>query len=123
MTKIAFADALGSLAGGLINSWVLSRWKVLVKGKYFALRSLGSSIIGQIVFILIALSIIFVGQEPLSQVIEIMIASLLTKSVMAMACVYPVSLAALLIKSIEGYDYHDHFTPRIRQIDYLNRGG
>lgn len=52
--QISLASALGILAGNLINSMCIAKWKILVRGRRFWLRSLGSSFIAQTTYIFIA---------------------------------------------------------------------
>jgi hypothetical protein len=46
MARLYVAGIIGSLGSSFININILSRWKVLTKGKFFWLRSIGSTSIG-----------------------------------------------------------------------------
>lgn len=64
-----FALSIASIAGLFINIYVISKWKILLKGKYFWMRSLCSTGIGELVFTIIGGSISYIGVEPLSKII------------------------------------------------------
>ena len=101
IARVALANAMGSLIGGVVNSFALAKWKLLLKGKYFAIRSLGSSIIGQIIFIVLALPIVFWGKVSMTEMLQIMMASLIIKIIILLVGVYPTSLVVLILKTID----------------------
>lgn len=106
-----FRVCLGSfsaiLLGSFINIYALSKWKILLRGHYFWLRSLGSTGIGELFFTVIAFAIEFVGKAPASQIIELIIVSYLFKMVFAGFAIYPISKITLYLKKAEGIDIYD----------------
>lgn len=85
-----------------------------MKGRLFWLRSLGSSVVGEAVFVVIALSMEFVGVVPLHTVLQLMAVSFLTKLLISPILVIPSAILAAIIKKIEGvevYDYDLEFNP------------
>ena len=41
------SDIFAIIIGGFINTYLISKWKILIKGRYFWLRSIGASTIGE----------------------------------------------------------------------------
>ncbi len=51
--------SIGVLVGSLLNVYLVSKWKVLTKGKFFWLRSFGSSGIGELLQYSVGLTLMF----------------------------------------------------------------
>lgn len=112
--RINLSDMLGILCGGFINSIVLSKWKIFIKGRFYWFRSLCSSMIGQAVYIIIALPIIFYGMVSFKDMIEIMIASFTGKAIIILVTIWPVSFLVRLLKDtqqLDKYDYGVNYNP------------
>lgn len=62
--KIALVSSPCLLAGQLINAYLISKWKILMRGKYFWLRSIGSSVIGDSISVILSLMLIYAGRAP-----------------------------------------------------------
>lgn len=58
-TRKFFASPLAFLSGQLLNSYLLSRWKILTSGKFFGLRAVGSSICGATINSAVFIVIVF----------------------------------------------------------------
>jgi uncharacterized integral membrane protein (TIGR00697 family) len=67
LPRVAFASFLAIMTGAIINVYAISKWKILLRGKYFWLRSLGASVIGELVFTVIAYSTEFFDVVPLPE--------------------------------------------------------
>ncbi len=79
LLRITIASAVGCYIGGISNAFLLAKWRVLVKGKYFWLRSIGASSLGQGIYILIGMPMIFLGTMPPLRILQVMLASLVIK--------------------------------------------
>lgn len=108
LVRISLSDFIGIFVGGFVNSIALSKWKILLKGKYYWCRSLASSIVGQAVYIVIALTMIFYGMVSNKDLLEIMLASLIAKAIIIVIAVGPVAFCVNLIKTIEKTDVYDY---------------
>lgn len=114
LPRVAVASFLAITFGAFLNAYILSKWKILLKGKYFWLRSLGASTIGEAIFTMIAYLTEFLGVVPLSTLIQLMTISFVVKILMGPILVIPASILARIIKKIEGvdaYDYSTNFNP------------
>ncbi len=102
------------IAGGFINIYLISKWKILLRGRYFWLRSLGASTIAEFIFTTLAVFFIQFGKLPLSGILTIIITSYSLKVIYSIFLAYPANLLALAIKKADGvdvYDYKINFNP------------
>lgn len=108
LPRVTMASFLAILGGAFFNAYALSKWKILLKGKYFWLRSFGASVIGELFFTIIAYSIEFIGVVPMSKLLELMLISFVAKLIFTPIFVIPSMFAAFALKRIEGTDAHDY---------------
>jgi len=64
------------MVGQLVNAYLISKWRILVKGKYFWLRSVGSSIIGDTLTVGISILGIFAGRMPVDSIFKTLVPEL-----------------------------------------------
>lgn len=108
LIRISVADFIGIFAGGFVNSIAISKWKVLVRGRYYWWRSLTSSFVGQLVYIVLAVPLMLYGAVSNLHLMEIMLASLIVKSILIVVAVLPVSFLVGVIKVTQHLDVYDH---------------
>lgn len=114
LPRIFMADFIAINLGQFINIYGITKLKVLTKGRFFILRSIFSSIIGETVFTLIVFFVVFSGVNDFSTIIEMMIFSYVFKVFCAIVLSYPASLLCSYLKTKEGvdvYDYNTNFNP------------
>lgn len=114
LPRVAFASFLAIILGATLNAYAISKWKILLKGEFFWIRSLGASIIGEAIFTFLAFSVEFFGLLPLKTALGLMAVSFLTKAIINPLLVIPCSLVAKVIKKIEGielYEFDVEFNP------------
>lgn len=104
MPRLAFSSLLAILLGAVINSYYLDKWKIALKGKFFILRSLTSTMLGEFIFTFIAIYSQFWGKQPNIYIFQILVASLVVKLMVNLIVAWPVSFAARAIKFYEGED-------------------
>lgn len=101
------------LISNYFNIRIISRWKVLLKGRYFWIRSIGASGVGALIFSIIDHLIIayhFTWQE----IIYLTLFSFATKIFGFAILSYPASFIVSLLKTIEhidAYDYKENYNP------------
>lgn len=81
LVRCVFSICIGSTAGAIINSFCISKWKKMMAGKYFWLRSIGSSIIGETVLSILTFSIAFSGVIPAFSLINLIISAWVFKAI------------------------------------------
>lgn len=110
MPFVAFSVALGIFCSVFINAYLLSRWKILVRGKYFWMRSLLSSSIAVLIFTFIGYTY-RLFHLPLSQSLNFIITAYVIKLILEVI-ISPVCLfCTKVLKKIEGVDIYDNGVP------------
>lgn len=94
--------SIAACAGIFLNSYLLSKWKIIVSGRMFWLRSLGSTMLGEIVFILTWGFLGFSNKFPMHALFELMLASLLYKIIYNLLAIIPTSLLVRFLRNAEG---------------------
>ncbi len=79
----------------------------MLVGKYFWLRSICASGIGEAVFTFLAFIIEFFGTLPFSEINKMALTSLIIKLVFLPIAAIPTSLACEIIKKVEGIKEYD----------------
>jgi queuosine precursor transporter len=111
--------AVGFLAiwvGAVVNAYVIARWKKLVNGRYFWLRSIGSSAVGELINSVIAFPLGFGGVLPMEKVFNLLFVSYIIKLVYAVVAAPIGALIAHYIKTKKGLNFtedHVSFNPFI----------
>lgn len=107
------AGTLGYLISAFLNVYIISKWKVLVKGKHFWLRSLGATSIGEAAANCVSYTISFFGLIPSKHILMIMLSAYLFKLAYGVVAVWPAMLLTYFLKKQEGdfYDVNTDFNP------------
>jgi len=114
LPRIFLGDFIAMTLGAFVNAYIIAKTKILLRGQYFWLRSLCSTLIGEGIFNLIAFSIMFIGVVSFKVYLEVMLFSYAFKAVWAVVAVWPAFLLMKVLKRVEGidiYDYKTNFNP------------
>ena len=98
---IYWAMIIATVVSSFVNVRLILRWRFLLQGKHFWLRSIGSSGVGELLFSIIAGSISFIGVEPATKIFWLMFNGFVFKLVYAIIAAFPSNLAVLLLKRYE----------------------
>jgi hypothetical protein len=105
--RIVFASLLAYLVGSFLNAFVMSRFKLMTKGKSFSSRAIFSTLVGEGADSLIFITVAFAGIFPL----EVILAMIITQALLKVAyeiIVLPVTvLVVKKVKAVEGVDVFD----------------
>jgi uncharacterized integral membrane protein (TIGR00697 family) len=101
---------IGLLVGEFVNIYLLAKWKIRVKGKFFKLRSLISTAIGQGSLTIIVDLLNYSGKINHSDLIWMMVCGYLWKMIYAFLMVFPAWLLVKYLKKVENVDYYDIHT-------------
>ncbi|MEW5850243.1 MAG: queuosine precursor transporter [Myxococcota bacterium] len=77
--RIVAASLVAYCCGEFANSYVLAKMKVITNGKMLWARTIGSTVVGELVDSLIFYPAAFLGAWPTSDVVQVMIANYLLK--------------------------------------------
>jgi queuosine precursor transporter len=112
--RIAAGSIIAFWCGSFANSFVLAKMKIWSQGKHLWMRTIGSTLVGELVDSSLFYVIAFYGIWPLEQVIAVAVAQYVLKTsweVIMTPVTYRV-VAFLKAKEKEDYyDTHTHFTP------------
>ena len=112
--RIVGASLIAYWAGELFNSYVLAKMKVWTEGRHLWARTIGSTLVGQVVDSAIFYPIAFLGSWPTDIVVKVTISNFVLK-VLWEAIATPITYAVVnFLKKAEHEDYYDRetdFTP------------
>lgn len=114
LLRINISGFFAYILANLANSYILTRWKVLLKGRYFWLRSLGSSTISEALYSLIAIFMMEIASIPLKRILQVVAISFSIKVIYSIVLAGPANLLVNYLKKITGidvYDFPTQFTP------------
>jgi hypothetical protein len=105
--RIVFASIIAYCAGEFANSYIMSKMKILMNGKHLWMRTIGSTIIGQLLDSSIFLLLAFAGTIPLNVIFSMIIIMYIGKVVYE-AVLTPVTYFVVRkLKQAEGMDVYD----------------
>ena len=108
--RIVLASLVAYWCGEFANSFVLAKMKVFTNGKYLWMRTIGSTVVGQLIDTVVVITIIFAGKESFDTIIKLIIGGYLTK-VIYEAALTPVTYWVVNgLKRAEGIDVFDRNT-------------
>jgi uncharacterized integral membrane protein (TIGR00697 family) len=96
--RFTMVALVGILIGSWVNIYAISKWKILMKGKYFCLRSVAATALGELVNSIIVFPLAFTNSLTLSEIINMVIASYVIKIIYALITVYPAFLYVVYLK-------------------------
>lgn len=94
-----------------INARLITYWRILLKGKYFWLRSIGSSGIAEAFFAIMAIPIfLFYYSHSWIEIVQVIIWTIFFRLFFSVIFAFPASLIVNLLKATERVDlYTNHF--------------
>jgi uncharacterized integral membrane protein (TIGR00697 family) len=112
--RIALASLVAYFAGEFCNSYVLAKMKILTSGRFLWMRTIGSTIAGELVDSLVFYPLAFLGTWTSQQVLTVLFTNYALK-VLWEAVMTPVTYRVVgFLKRAEQEDYYDRdtdFTP------------
>ena len=112
--RFLLASFIAYVVGEFSNSYVLAKMKIATKGRWLWTRTIGSTIIGQGIDSVIALSIAFAGVLPSQVLVAMILSHWLAKTVYETAVTPLTYLVVGYFKRKENsdvYDYNTNFNP------------
>jgi hypothetical protein len=114
LPRIFLGSILGIMSSSFINAYLVVKWKILLHGKFFWIRSVCSSAIGEIIFTMITIAIDLLGVIPLGDLIKLIFISYGIKLLVDAFAIVPAAMLANFLKKLEGvdvYEYNVKFNP------------
>ncbi|QDQ41122.1 queuosine precursor transporter [Legionella geestiana] len=101
------AGLTGLFVGEMTNVYLLSKLKIFFRGKYFIVRSLVSTAVGQALLTLVVDALNYLGKMSESHLGMMMLYGYLWKLGCAVLMVFPAWLMVRYLKKAESIDYYD----------------
>lgn len=106
--RITIASLLAFLVGSFLNAYIMSKMKIATQGKYFSLRAITSTIVGESADSLIFFPIAFGGIIPMPELLIMIATQACLKSIYEVI-ILPVTIHVVeYIKRIDHTDIYDH---------------
>ena len=114
LLRINVSGFIAYIFANLGNSYILTRWKVLLKGRHFWLRSIGSSTFSEMLYSFIAILMMQFASIPLREILKVAAISFSIKAIYSIVLAFPAHILVNHLKRITGidvYDFPKKFTP------------
>lgn len=114
LPRIFIGSVLGIVCSSFINAYIIVKWKVLLRGRYFWIRSVCSSATGEIIFTIVTLVVDLFGVIPVGDLIKLIFISYGIKLLVDAFAIAPAAVLAAILKKLEGadvYEYNVKFNP------------
>ncbi len=95
------------IVAGFLNIYFLTKWKVLTQGKYFWLRSVGSSSLGIIFYCRLIVPLNVAKKVPFHEVGSLLFWSIAIKISFVICLTHFASMIVSFLKRQEGIDIYD----------------
>ena len=105
--RIVFASLMAYIVGSFLNAYVMSKFKLMTKGKSFSLRAIVSTLVGEGADSLIFISIAFIGIFPFPVILGMIATQAVLKTVYEIIVLPLTILVVKKVKVIEGVDTFD----------------
>lgn len=108
--RVVLASLLGFWTGEFVNSFILAKLKLLTAGRFLWVRTIGSTVLGEIADTLIFYPIAFYGAWSNEQIIAVMIGNYIIKVLWEAAATPFTYVIVNWLKKAEHEDYYDRDT-------------
>ena len=105
--RIILASLMAYLVGSFLNAFVMSKVKIMMKGKDFSVRAILSTLVGETADSMIFITIAFAGNLPLNILIGMIITQACLKTVYEILVLPFTIIAVKWVKKVEGVDSYD----------------
>ena len=111
LLRIALGSLTAAILGTFLNVYLISKSKILLQGRFFGMRSLFSSLVGEFLYTLIAISMMFYGIVSLNKLAVLICSSMLIKIIYNLITIVPASLTVIFLKNKNEETFNE--------VDYL----
>lgn len=118
--RYVISGLIALLIGEFANVYLLAKWKIYLRGRFFVARSLVSTALGQGCLTIVVDILNYTGKLSTHDLISMMISGYLWKMSFAVILVFPAWLLVRFLKKSEGIDYYDintNFNPFIFNLE------
>ncbi|MCP4683027.1 MAG: queuosine precursor transporter [Desulfobacterales bacterium] len=108
--RIILGSLLAFFAGEFSNSYIMAKLKIKTKGKFLALRTIGSTLVGEGIDTVLFIIIAFAGVLPKELLIAVFISNYIFKCSMEIVLTPVTYKVVNFLKKREAEDYYDYDT-------------
>jgi len=105
--RLLLASFLAYLVGEFVNAYVLARMKILTQGRWLWMRTIGSTLVGQLLDSAVFITVAFTGVLPPEALLVAILVQWLAKSVYEAAATPLTYWVVNTLKRREGVDVYD----------------
>ena len=112
--RIVLASLIGYFSGEFSNSFILSKIKIFTKGKYLWIRTIGSTLIGELLDSIIFVFIAFLGIYSINILLIMIFSNYLFKTTIEIIftpITYKIIKYVKIKEGIDIYDYNINYNP------------
>lgn len=109
-SRIVLASVTAYFIGEFINSFILAKMKIWTKGKMLWARTIGSTIVGELIDSTLFISIAFLGILPNSSLVPMIISIYIFKTLIEIIFTPATYVVVKFLKKSENEDYYDRKT-------------
>jgi uncharacterized integral membrane protein (TIGR00697 family) len=103
--RVFVSNCIGMFFGIFLNSYIIVKWKLLVKGKLFFIRTLSSSTIGEFLFTAIVVTLVQYNISSPAEIAEMIVVSFSMKLIFTLlSAITGAFFVKPLIEKIDGRD-------------------
>lgn len=106
--RFVTAGIIANIISDFLNIYLISKWKVLLKGRHFWFRSLASTAISEFFLVIITGFTAFTGTIALTDVVHIAASAYILEIFYALLFVWPGWILIVYLKKSEKIDVFDH---------------
>ena len=107
VVRISIISAIAVLIGEFLNAYLITKWRILTRGKYFWMRSVGSSVIGDAATLLVANIAAFGGRVPMVDLVRDILPQAVIMVVFSAIGAIPASYLARFVAKAENLNTFD----------------
>jgi uncharacterized integral membrane protein (TIGR00697 family) len=114
LVKLDFGNCIGSIFGGFLNIYLISKWKILVKGRFFFIRSITSNLFGELAMLVVTGFIVLLWTMPINKIIYLLVADYTVRIIFSICASIPAALYVSYYRhnnDIDTYDISTKFNP------------
>ena len=105
--RIVLASLIAYLAGEFSNSFILAKMKIMTAGKHLWARTIGSTVVGELIDSTLFILIAFAGILPASLLLTLIVSNYIFKTLIEVAFTPLTYKIVNFLKKKEGEDYYD----------------
>jgi uncharacterized integral membrane protein (TIGR00697 family) len=105
--RLISCSFIAFIFSGLVNVYIITKWKVLLKGRYFWLRSLGSSTLSEALYSAIAITMMEINSIPTGSILKVILISYSIKVIYSVVFAGPANILVNFIKRNAKIDFFD----------------